>query len=367
MSRNPSPKPAKKSRETNASILRSAMLRRLPRQIRGVGEIAVPAAPDLLEHYVQMFETTFATLGRKFNAEEVKQFRTILAGKLTEADKISPFAKVVVRYHTDPLPQTTLTYVVHVEPSSIAAEYEKWVSTRTPPLFGAHPDAKLLDLARSLGAPADVPILDVGAGTGRNTIPLAKEGFPTDAVELAPSLAAILRDDLAKQGLTDVRVFEANILDSELELPSKRYRLVVLAEVVSHFRSASELRQLFEAASKVLAPGGLLLFSVFLSSDGYKPDMAARQLSQVFWSTLFTRRELAEASLGLPFERFSDESVPEYERAHLPESAWPPTGWFAEWAGGQDVFDLPPGRPPIELRWLVYRLSDAPATETADD
>lgn len=360
MTRNEPPKPAKKSRETNASILRSAMLRRLPRQLRASGEIAVPGVPGLLEHYVQLFETTFATLGRKFNAEELQQFRVILETKLAEAFASSPFSKVVVSYETDPLPKTTLSYRVWVQESSIAAEYEKWVNSRTPPLFGSHPDAKLTLLARSLGPPAEVPILDIGAGTGRNTIPLAEEGFPTDAIEMAPALAAILRDEVSRHGLTNVTVFEADMFDPNLEIPAQHYRLVVLAEVVaSHFRDVAQLRQLFESAKDLLLPGGLLVFSAFLSSDGYKPDAAARELSQVFWCCLFTRKDLAEASAGLPFERVSDESVADFERANLPESAWPPTGWFTEWTGGQDLFDLPAGRPPLDLRWLVYRLKES--------
>jgi hypothetical protein len=39
----------------------------------------------------------------------------------------------------------------------------------------------------------------------------------------------------------------------------------------------------------------------------------------------------------------------------LPKGAWPPTGWFAGWASGLDVFDVPRDESPIELRWLVYR------------
>jgi SAM-dependent methyltransferase len=338
----------------------------LPRQLRATGEVAIPAAPGLLEHHVQLFEALFATLGRKFNAEEVRQFRDILATKLAEAWASSPFSKVVVRYGTDPLPKTTLTYEIAVDQSSIADEYAKWVNGRTAPLFGSHPDAKLMLVARSLGPPADVAVLDIGAGTGRNTIPLAEEGFPTDAVELAPALAAILRDDVNKHGLENVQVFEADIFDPNLGIPTQHYRLVVLAEVVaSHFRDVAQLRLLFESARQLLRPGGLLLFSAFLSSDGYKPDAAAREMSQVLWCCLFTRRDLAEACAGLPFERVSDESVAEFERAHLPGSAWPPTGWYTEWTGGQDLFDLPAGKPPLELRWLVYRLTDAAHEEPA--
>jgi len=50
----------------------------------------------------------------------------------------------------------------------------------------------------------------------------------------------------------------------------------------------------------------------------------------------------------------SDDSVYEYEKANLPDGAWPPTSWYADWVTGRDVFDLPPEECPIELRWLVY-------------
>ena len=85
------------------------------------------------------------------------------------------------------------------------------------------------------------------------------------------------------------------------------------------------------------------------------PDDVARQLSQVLWCCLFTRHDLEQASKGLPFERVADESAAEYERAHLPEGQYPSTGWYEGWCGGQDLFDLPAERPPMELRWLVYR------------
>ncbi|MEI9947430.1 MAG: hypothetical protein WDO74_00200 [Pseudomonadota bacterium] len=70
---------------------------------------------------------------------------------------------------------------------------------------------------------------------------------------------------------------------------------------------------------------------------------------------MFTRRELQEALADEPLQLISDESVQAYERANLPAEAWPPTGWFETWTGGQDLFDLPAGKPPLELRWLVYR------------
>jgi SAM-dependent methyltransferase len=345
----------KAQRETNPAILRQAMLKRLPRRVSGRGQMVVPALPSLLDHYVQNLISTFAALGRVFSPPEIAEVRKIMDEKLREGFAKSPYSKVIIDYATDAPPSTALTYTISYSVVTIADEYEGWVKNRTPPLFGKHPDAKVMAVANSLGTPADVPVLDVGAGTGRNTFPLAEAGFPVDALELAPALAAVLREETAQRGLS-CRVFEGDVLDPGLDLPAGSYRLLVLAEVLaSHCRSTDQIRQLLEVAARLLAPGGLLLFSMFLTSSGYKPDPVSRELSEALWCPLFTRRELDDAAAGLPLGKVSDESVLEFEHTHLPESAWPPTGWFTEWTQGQDLFDLPGERVPIEMRWLLFR------------
>jgi SAM-dependent methyltransferase len=340
--------------ETNTAVLKQAALRRLPRRVSGSGQVVFPAVPALLDHAVGVLNTTFTALGRAFSAAELEHVRELVGEKMRSGFEQSPYAKVIIDYETDPLPKTSLSYKVSLLIRTMSDEYDTWVQERQPPLFGSHPDAKLMQLAQSLGTPAETPVLDIGAGTGRNTLPLAKAGFPADAVEMSSSLAAILKADAAKQNLT-LRIFEGDALDPALELPQSHYKLCILAEVFSHFRELGQARRLFERAAEFLAPGGLLLFSAFLSRDGYKPDALARELSEVFWCTAFTRAELAEAAEGLPFDRISDESVCDFEHAHLPPEAWPPTGWFEEWTRGQDLYVLPPEKSPLELRWVVYR------------
>jgi SAM-dependent methyltransferase len=293
-----------------------------------------------------------------FSREEIDHMRQILGKKLEEAYAQSPYARVVVSYETDAPPKTSLSYRVNVAASTVADEYEGWLKTRQAPYFGAHPDAKVMELARSLGDPKDVPVLDIGAGTGRNTLPLARAGFRTDAIELTPSLAAILREEVAKEGL-EVRVLEGDALAAgQMDLPEHHYRLVFLAEVIaSHIRTADQVRALFEGAAETLASGGILLFNAFLPVDGYRPDPLARELSQVCWCNLFTRGEIATAMTGLPFELLTDESTHDFEHAHQAEDAWPPTGWFVDWARGNDLYDVERGCAPIELRWLAYRRS----------
>jgi hypothetical protein len=145
-------------------------------------------------------------------------------------------------------------------------------------------------------------------------------------------------------------------MDPKIDLPQGHYKLVVLAEVIaSHFQQVSEVRALGTRLAEFLAPGGVLLFNAFLCGDGYKPDTLARELSHVFWSNMFTRHEMKTAFDGLGLTPLTDEHAYEYERTHLPKDAWPPTGWFPGWSQGLDLFALPEGRAPMELRWLTYR------------
>jgi hypothetical protein len=111
----------------------------------------------------------------------------------------------------------------------------------------------------------------------------------------------------------------------------------------------------FDLAAHCLAPGGQLVFNIFVARDGYTPDDAARELGQQCYTSIFTSAELAGAASLHPLHLIADDSVHDYEKDHLPADKWPPTSWYAHWVSGLDVFDVAREECPIELRWLVYR------------
>ncbi len=196
-------------------------------------------------------------------------------------------------------------------------------------------------------------MLEIGAGTGRNALALARRGYPVDVVELTPKFAEMIRADAGEEGL-DVRVIVRDVFTTIADL-RRDYQLIVLSEVVSDFRTTQQLRELFELAAQCLAPGARLVFNAFLACGGYTPDQAARESGQQAYTTIFTRHELSVAAAGLPVELIADDSVYDYEKAHLPADAWPPTSWYADWVSGLDVFPVAREMSPIELRWLVFR------------
>lgn len=347
-------KDKRSTRETNLTILRQAMMRRLPRRISGNGQVHLPAAPALLDHFTDLLIEQFGELGRLFSKDERAHLRGILERKLDEAFKASPVSRVLVTWETDPPPKTSLSYRMSVVNATAGEEFAAWTA-RTPPAASSGPDAKVLAAARSLGEPKDVPVLDIGSGTMRNVLALARLGFPTDAVELSPPSAAQLRSELEAAGLPG-RVFEAEALSTAMQIPERHYKLVLLTELIAlYIRDLSQIRALFEGAAASLASGGLLVFAAFLSREGHRPESLERELSQVFLCNLFQRSEIAAAMQGLPLELVSDESAYDFERAHRPDEAWPPSGWFSDWARGLELYDLPPERSPAELRWLVLR------------
>ncbi len=338
-------------RSFNALMLREAMARRLSRRAVAEGQIALPAVPGLIDEYVRICENLFASLGVRYTAEESAQLKTVLQGELAKAFKASSRSNIVISFHA-PF-GTMLNYRVKAEVSTIEVEYDHWVATREGPLFGTEPDARVLALASQTADPRAYRVLDVGAGTGRNALALARRGHPVDAVEMAPKFAGIIRSEAERDSL-DVRVIQSDVFTA-MEGVHGDYQLIVASEVVPDFRTTQELRGVFELAADCLAPGGRLVFNTFLARRGYTPDNAARELGQQCNTMIFTRDEMTSAAAQLPFELVADDSAYEYEKTHLPEGAWPPTAWFDGWASGLDVFDVEREESPIELRWLVYQ------------
>ncbi len=333
------------------SRLREAMVSRVYRRAQAEGQIRLPAVPGLLDEYVQLCENLCASLGVAYTAEQSVQLRGVLEAELAKAFKASPRSDIVVSFSV-PF-GTGLNYRVKADWRTIEADYEQWVGVREPPLFGTEPDARVMALAAQAADPSTYRVLDIGAGTGRNALALARRGHPVDAVEMTPKFAEEIRVSAERDSLP-VQVMQSDVFTA-MEGVHAEYQLIVLSEVVSDFRTTHELRGVFELAADCLAPGGCLVFNTFVARPGYVPDSAARELGQQCNTMIFTADEVAGAVDGLPLELIGDDPAYDYEKAHLPDGAWPPTGWFDGWAGGLDVFDLDREESPIELRWLVYR------------
>ena len=339
------------SKDPGRADIDRALTRTLHRRAVGQGSITLPAVPALLEDYVTLCLATFAALSIDFDDEQRTHLRGTLRDQLDQAFAGSPRSSIVITY--DIPVGSSVNYHVRPEWTSIASTYDAWVATRQPPYFGSEPDARVWALAQEYPDPKACPVLDIGAGTGRNSLALARRGHPVDALEVSGNFADVLREQARTESL-GIRVIQRDLFNARDYLPGD-YGLVIVSEVVTDFRSPEDVRRLFELASSCLVVGGHLVVNPFVTRPGFEPGDAARQMGQQTFSAMFTQDEVDAASDGLPLELVDVTSVYDYEHEHLPPEAWPPTGWYEGWVLGQDVFALSRAEQPIEMQWLVYR------------
>src|ERR1700710_351320 len=217
------------------TAVQEGMIRRLYRGSVATGQISLSAVPALIDEYVGLCDSIFAAMGRRFTPEQLADVRAGLEGQLAEAYSASQRSQITIAWEA-PV-GTVLNYHVRPEWLTIEGAYENWVATREPPLFGTEPDPPL----------SAYPVLDVGAGTGRNGLALARRGHPVDAIEATPKFADIIRVDAAKEFLS-VRVLERDAFATLADL-RQDYQLILLSDVVSDFRTIAQLRGVFELAT----------------------------------------------------------------------------------------------------------------------
>jgi 2-polyprenyl-3-methyl-5-hydroxy-6-metoxy-1,4-benzoquinol methylase len=332
--------------------LRPATLRVADRMTRLSGTIEFPALPALCDHITQKLADLFSGFSRPFEPARIGQLRDLVARALDQAYQGSSASRIAVNFSAEE--GHYVNFDIDVRHVTVKEKYEALEAKSKAPLFGRVPDAMVMSAAAQLGERAEARVLDVGAGDGRNAVPLARLGHPITAIEPTPAFSEQLRKAANDEQLP-VTIVAQDFLSPECVLERGHYRLVVISEVLTHFGRLEGLRTAFSRVADALSPGGVVVANVFVAEHWYKPEPLARQIGEMVWSCFFTEPELDFITTELPFEKITDEPVLDYERERAPKT-WPPTGWFEDWANGRNVFETTTGiSAPIELRWLVFR------------
>ena len=129
-----------------------------------------------------------------------------------------------------------------------------------------------LALWEELAERAGDPVLEIGAGTGRVAIHLARSGRRVIAVERDPELAERLAERVADDELSvevvgaDARALDAQRLGSQVPLAIGPMHVIQGVD-------AEARREVLAAAARCLAPGGALALTVV--DESYLDDPAA--------------------------------------------------------------------------------------------
>ncbi len=112
-----------------------------------------------------------------------------------------------------------------------------------------------LELARELRG----PVLELGCGTGRVLLPIAREGFPCTGLDPSPSMLDALR---RKGPPATLRLVRARM--QEFDLGEDRFSLVFTAfRALQHLVTVEDQLRCLHCVRRHLAPGGVFSFDVF--------------------------------------------------------------------------------------------------------
>jgi SAM-dependent methyltransferase len=127
-----------------------------------------------------------------------------------------------------------------------------------------------LPLWEELAAAADGPVLDVGAGTGRVALHLARAGFPVSALDVDGELLAELERRAAADGLSvPTVVADAGAFDAA--------GFALVAVPMQTIQLVGDRAGFFASARRALVPGGLVALAIATDLEafdggGHLPD-----------------------------------------------------------------------------------------------
>ncbi|MDE6233840.1 MAG: class I SAM-dependent methyltransferase [Lachnospiraceae bacterium] len=107
-------------------------------------------------------------------------------------------------------------------------------------------------------------VIEIGAGTGRYTHALARQGYTVDAVELVSHNIEVFRKNtLPKE---DVTIIQGNALDLS-SFPDNKYDITLLLGPLYHLYNSEDKKQAIREAIRVTKQGGII-FAAYVISDG---------------------------------------------------------------------------------------------------
>ena len=143
----------------------------------------------------------------------------------------------------------------------------------------------------ALAAVADGPVLELGCGTGRVLLPLARDGYEITGLDLSPEMLAFCREKLEGESAETrdrVSLLAADMASFDL---GRDFGAIFCAfNSFHHLRTVEQQLACLERCRAHLAPGGLLVLDLFnpdpapTDAPGDEPADAESNAVVVEWS-----------------------------------------------------------------------------------
>lgn len=196
---------------------------------------------------------------------------------------------------------------------------------------GKHPDEFILNkLNNEFPDSKNIDVLDIGAGDGRNSIPIAQKGYNVVAYDLSSAGVDLINELFGKFKFKNCHAKKKDILNGST-LPEGKFEFVFMSHISQHF-SLTELKTVFANISKSMENKGVFVFDALINKNRkrYKENIEAQEDGYV----QFNMRDIKRAARKKGFkvkeiENYSED--PKKRVRYIDNPCWNETcqlKWF---------------------------------------
>jgi len=158
-----------------------------------------------------------------------------------------------------------------VDPEVIAGQPGHWAAAfaANPDMYGTDPSAPGLAAAETFVAAGLTSVLELGAGQGRDTLYLARQGLHVTAFDFAAGAVETISAKVEAAGLTDLVTVARHDVRRPLPLRDASIDASYSHMLFCMALTTGELERLVEDLRRVLRPGGLVVYTARTTADAH--------------------------------------------------------------------------------------------------
>ena len=158
-----------------------------------------------------------------------------------------------------------------VDTQAVAGQKEHWEATfeANPDMYGTDPSAPGVAAAEAFASAGHKTVLELGAGQGRDTLFLARQGLHVTALDFAPGTIETLTSKARAAGLADRVSAARHDIRQPLPLPDTSIDASYSHMLFCMAVTTGELERLTGELRRVLRPGGLVIYTARTTADAH--------------------------------------------------------------------------------------------------
>jgi SAM-dependent methyltransferase len=158
-----------------------------------------------------------------------------------------------------------------VDTQAVAGQKDHWEATfeANPDMYGTDPSAPGVAAAEAFASAGHKTVLELGAGQGRDTLFLARQGLHVTALDFAPGTIETLTSKARAAGLADMVSAARHDIRQPLPLPDTSIDASYSHMLFCMAVTTGELERLTGELRRVLRPGGLVIYTARTTADAH--------------------------------------------------------------------------------------------------